>query len=520
MTEEALSVGTQLDDFEITEVLGQGGFGVTYKAVDRRLQRNVAIKEYLPREFAFRDEQATVRARTAKDEGIFNWGLTRFIDEARALAKFKHPSIVAVIRYFEANGTAYLVMEYEEGKDLERWIKGGSEAMSERALIDRIVLPLLDGLAKIHDAGLLHRDIKPENVFIRRDGSPLLIDFGSSRPHGQGQSSNLTSIVSAGYSPFEQYGVAQRQGPWSDVYAFGGTLYRLVVGKPPTDAIARQQGVDQPAAAEMATGRYSERFLRAIDRALAMDPAERPQSAAEFRALLPTQTSTPTETDATVVRRVTVGRTSYRMRFVAIVVSVVVSVALGVGLLWPTIGQRESSSPSKIAVSAGVESVADTRAEPASNTGEVIDAARTEVGSKESADEQSILAGWSVPPEVADYRDNQIAGALLAYASNKERFDECLASACADQAALMAKISDALQGYAWTRAEYRGVIRLANPRRLSNAKCPIMIDVDETLSDATSEHNQQRTYCTRNGFDRRVESAGPVSDRPIVQTPG
>ena len=193
-------------------------------------------------------------SRAVRSEEVFTWGLTRFIDEARALAMFKHPNIVAVIRYLEANGTAYLVMEYEEGKDLERWVSGRSEGVPEALLVDRILRPLLDGLAKIHEKGLLHRDIKPENVFIRRDGTPVLIDFGSSRAQDQGQSNTLTSIVSAGYSPFEQYGGTQRQGPWSDLYALAGTIYRVIAGRAPIDAIARHQGTELPSAVVVRSG--------------------------------------------------------------------------------------------------------------------------------------------------------------------------------------------------------------------------------------------------------------------------
>jgi serine/threonine protein kinase len=169
---DALPLGHQLDEFIVTRVLGQGGFGITYKALDVRLQREVAIKEYLPSQFAARGNDSTVLPRADDHNKLFEWGLKRFVDEARALAKFRHPNIVAVIRYFEANGTAYLVMEYEEGCDLEAWLSEHPDGMSD-ILVDRIVLPLLDGLEKVHDKGLLHRDIKPANIFMRRDGTPV-----------------------------------------------------------------------------------------------------------------------------------------------------------------------------------------------------------------------------------------------------------------------------------------------------------------------------------------------------------
>ncbi|HUO83327.1 MAG TPA: tetratricopeptide repeat protein [Gammaproteobacteria bacterium] len=297
----ALPPGYELDQFRIAEVLGQGGFGITYRALDTRLERTVAIKEYLPRQFAWRGDDSTVLPREDGDREVFAWGLKRFIDEARALARFRHPNIVAVMQFLEANGTAYLVMEYEEGCNLEAWLMLHPEGMAEDVLIDRILLPLLDGLQKVHDKGLLHRDIKPENVFIRHDGTPVLIDFGASRPHGKDATVNLTSLISAGYSPFEQYGGAGRQGPWSDLYALAGTMYRVVTGQKPADALVRQQGEAIVPAVEAGRGRYSEAFLSAIDRALALDPAERPQTAAEFRGLLH-RGAVRGDSDATYVR--------------------------------------------------------------------------------------------------------------------------------------------------------------------------------------------------------------------------
>lgn len=300
-----LPLGYQLDEFRITQVLGQGGFGITYRATDLRLEREVAIKEYLPRQFAYRGADSKVLPRPGSDEEGFEWGLKRFVNEARVLAKFHHPNIVAVNRYLEANGTAYLVMEYEEGRDLEAWMEsypGGGVA--EKILLDRILLPLLDGLEKVHQKGLLHRDIKPENVFMRHDGTPVLIDFGASRAHGQGATANLTSFISAGYSPLEQYG-GLRQGPWTDLYALAGTIYRVIAGHKPMNAIDRQHGNSLTPAAVVGRGRYSDVFLSAIDLALSIDPEKRPQSAAAFRSMLRSQParSINDETDFTVLRR-------------------------------------------------------------------------------------------------------------------------------------------------------------------------------------------------------------------------
>ncbi len=298
---QTLPVGYQLEDYRITAVLGQGGFGITYKATDETLRRNVAIKEYLPRQFAFRDGALQVHPRTESDQELFEWGLNRFVDEGRALAMFRHPNIASVIRYIQQNGTAYLVMEFEEGMDLEHWL-AGRDKPDEQRLVRGILVPVLEGLAKVHDKGLLHRDIKPDNIFIRRDGTPVLIDFGASRPHGPEATSRLTSIISAGYSPFEQYGTGERQGPWSDLYALAGTVYRVISGHAPVDAIARHQGAALEPAVAVAAGRYGKPFLEAVDKALSLDIHERPQSAREFLTLLGVKPPPPPEdADATVV---------------------------------------------------------------------------------------------------------------------------------------------------------------------------------------------------------------------------
>ncbi len=534
MSDQTLAIDTRLDDFRITAVLGQGGFGVTYKAVDERLQRAVAIKEYLPQQFALRDETATVRPRGAQHEEVFKWGLARFIDEARTLAMFKHPNIVAVIRYLEANGTAYLVMEYEEGKDLERWISGRSEGVPEALLVDRILRPLLDGLAKIHEKGLLHRDIKPENVFIRRDGTPVLIDFGSSRAQDPGQSNTLTSIVSAGYSPFEQYGGTQRQGPWSDLYALAGTIYRVIAGRAPIDAIARHQGTELPSAVVVGAGRYSGQLLRAIDQALALDPRARPQTAAAFADLLRgAARSVENDDSATQLRPpVPISPTRRWFPFVAGLLLLTV-VGAGAVLLYRS---SEQPLPPSTQAPVATESASTTAPTTVASTTTSSTAPKSDVAPESTAsppepgptsqpseagpiapapaaaDERAILEGWLLPDDVDNYRNNQIAGALLAYTSNKEKFDACLAAGCAEQTSLMTKIEEALKGYEWSRGAYRGSIRLDNPRRLDNPNCRFLIDVNESISSDVAERKQQRSYCTSNGFDRRVEHAGPIGD--------
>jgi len=286
-----LPKGYQFDDFEIEEVLGIGGFGITYRARDIHLNRAVAIKEYMPSGMAVRDkEHATVFPASDSHKDDFEWGLDRFRKEAETLVSFRHPNIVSVFRFFMANGTAYLVMEYQDGKSLAD-ILGANGTLSE-AEIDEILDPLLEGLEQVHQAGFMHRDIKPANLFIRRDGKPVLIDFGAARQALGGHSQALTSIVTAGYAPYEQYETDSIQGPWSDIYALGATLYRAVTGQRPVEAPKRagcvMRGEPDPnkPAVKAARGKYSTRLLEAIDAALNVLEGQRPQSVAEFRNYL------------------------------------------------------------------------------------------------------------------------------------------------------------------------------------------------------------------------------------------
>ncbi len=271
----ALPNGYRLHWYEIDGVLGQGGFGITYLAHDINLNQRVAIKEFLPAELAVRTEAATVQPVSGEHGEIYAWGLARFISEAQTLARFKHPNIVTVAAVFQENNTAYMVMEYVDGESFEQAARRGQLASEERLL--SVVHALIGGVEQIHKAGFIHRDIKPENVYLRADGSPVLLDFGSARQAVGERTNTLTALVSPGYAPYEQYDTSsetEKQGPWTDIYALGATLYRAVTGKGPVDAMARVHGVldgidTLKPAAERARGRYSEAFLGAIDRRVA-----------------------------------------------------------------------------------------------------------------------------------------------------------------------------------------------------------------------------------------------------------
>ena len=294
-TEVALPAGYLLNEYKIEALLGAGGFGSTYLATDTNLNLRVAIKEYLPTDWVQRGADQSVRSKSLELEETFNWGRARFLEESRTIASFRHPNIVRVMRFFQANQTAYMVMEFVAGEALPHWLKN-HRPLDERAVLG-IALPLLDGLEVVHRGGYLHRDIKPANIFVRADGSPVLIDFGSAR--AVAGKSELTTIVSPGFAPLEQYDSRGGQGPWSDLYAVGGVLYWLITGQQPVEAPARAFSDPMVPALKAAPAGYGQALLKAVDWALAPSKDARPQSVGEFREALQGRPATPVSALAT-----------------------------------------------------------------------------------------------------------------------------------------------------------------------------------------------------------------------------
>jgi hypothetical protein len=284
----ALPQGTVLrDSYRVESVLGAGGFALTYLGSHTGLDQKVAIKEYMPDQFAMREaDGATVRPRADTGEE-YKHGLKRFSEEARTLARFKHPGIVPVTDIFEANGTAYMVMEYVEGESLyQRLTRAGTLSEPEfRAIFD----PILGALAEVHANAILHRDIKPANIYVRADGSPVLLDFGNSRETLGAKARSLTVALTPGYAPNEQYSSRGKQGPWTDIYSLGATMYAAITGIDPPEAPDRVLDDDYVRAGDAGKGiseHYAAPVLEAIDQALAVRPEHRPQDIAEFRALI------------------------------------------------------------------------------------------------------------------------------------------------------------------------------------------------------------------------------------------
>lgn len=293
-----LPAGTRLDEFDIVSVLGEGGFGVVYLAYDHSLERQVALKEYMP-SFARRGAGVSVTVQSVQNRESFEAGRRSFINEARLLAKFDHPSLVKVYRFWEANGTAYMVMPYYRGPTLKQLLLAGARAPDE-AWLRALLAPLLDALAVLHQDHCYHRDIAPDNILMLEEGRPLLLDFGAARRAVGESSQAFTVILKQNYAPIEQYAEmpGMGQGPWTDLYALASVVHFAIDGAAPPPAMSRMMSDPYVPLAIRYPDRYSQAFLAAIDRALAFRPDGRPQDVAEMRALLGLEAQAPGPTQA------------------------------------------------------------------------------------------------------------------------------------------------------------------------------------------------------------------------------
>ncbi|SNT38774.1 Serine/threonine protein kinase [Noviherbaspirillum humi] len=291
-----LSPGTRLNEFEIIDLIGEGGFGIVYLAYDHSLGRHVALKEYMPSGLASRTGSMAVTVRSAQNEATFTAGLKSFINEARLLAQFDAPALVKVHRFWEGNGTAYMVMPYYEGTTLKQAVKSRRITPNE-SWIRLLLTDLCDAIAVIHRAQCLHRDIAPDNIMLLNDGRPLLLDFGAARKVIGDFTHCLTVILKPGFAPIEQYAdiAGLRQGPWTDIYALAAVVYFLIGGHAPPPAVARMVRDEMKSAAEIGKGRFSSGFLAVIDKALAVKPEKRFQSIGEFRHALGLAETPPRE---------------------------------------------------------------------------------------------------------------------------------------------------------------------------------------------------------------------------------
>ncbi|RST46421.1 serine/threonine-protein kinase [Variovorax sp. DXTD-1] len=285
-----LPVGSRLAEFEITRVVGQGGFGVVYEAWDHALERVVAIKEYLPTSLSTRQQDGTVVPLSERHRETFDLGMRSFINEARLLAQFDHPSLLKVYRFWQERGTTYMVMPFYRGDTLRQALVSIPAGVDEAWLI-RIMDGVTQALGVMHGANCYHRDIAPDNIILLEgSGRPVVLDFGAARRVITDKTQAITVILKPGYAPIEQYAEMpdMSQGAWTDVYALAAVMHVAVCGRAPPPSVARllSDSYIPLAGNEILRQRYSPRLLQAIDAGLGVRPESRPQSMAEFRAAL------------------------------------------------------------------------------------------------------------------------------------------------------------------------------------------------------------------------------------------
>ncbi|MBA5687765.1 bifunctional serine/threonine-protein kinase/formylglycine-generating enzyme family protein [Rugamonas apoptosis] len=284
----ALQPGTKLGEFEITCVVGQGGFGIVYHAKDHSLGRDVAVKEYMPAAFAGRVGGTQVTMLSEHYAETFQVGLHSFVNEAQLLAQFDHPCLVKVYRFWEANGTGYMAMPFYQAPTLKQLLKEDHTLLAQEDWLRNFLAHILDALEVLHAKQCYHRDIAPDNILMLENDRPLLLDFGAARRVIGDMTQALTVILKPGYAPIEQYGdmTNMSQGPWTDFYALASVVYFIITDKVPPAALTRLVSDSLVPLTESAADRYSPEFLRAIDAGLGVRPEQRPQNVAEFRALL------------------------------------------------------------------------------------------------------------------------------------------------------------------------------------------------------------------------------------------
>lgn len=294
--ESPLPVGYVLQEYVIEGLIGEGGFGIVYLARDTQLGRVVALKEYMPSSLASRTNGSQVTVRSERQRETFELGRRSFVNEAQLLAAFDQPSLVKVYRFWEQNGTAYMVMPFYQGPTLKQWIlEHGSPPES---WLLALLAPLIDALEVMHHNRCYHRDIAPDNILLLQPSAtqmgqsavvrPVLLDFGAARRVISDATQALTVILKPGYAPIEQYAESSsmKQGAWTDVYALCAVLYAAVSGRAPTPSVSRIVSDEMVPAVEAGAGRYSPEFLAIIDAGLAVRPDQRPQDMAALRALI------------------------------------------------------------------------------------------------------------------------------------------------------------------------------------------------------------------------------------------
>lgn len=358
---EVLAVGTDVGEFRVTELVGQGGFGIVYKAWDQTLERVVALKEYLPSALALRKQDGSVTARSERHQETFDAGMRSFINEARLLAQFDHPSLLKVYRFWQDKGTTYMVMPFYRGDTLKQALAAMPEPPTEMWLLE-LLDSVTQALSVMHGAQCFHRDIAPDNILLLEgSGLPVVLDFGAARRVISDMTQAITVILKPGYAPVEQYAETpdMKQGPWTDVYALGAVLHFAVTGKTPVPSVGRMMKDSYQALAGRTPplAGYSERFLQGIDQALRVHPDDRPQTMQEMRQLFgleggdaPTRILTPAPTRpeprTSAAAQAALGSNK---RWVWAGAAVVAMLAVGGGVWWSQSEPVEQASTADVA---------------------------------------------------------------------------------------------------------------------------------------------------------------------------
>src|SRR5437867_456573 len=329
---DALPVGTRLDEFEILRVLGVGGFGIVYLAMDHGLQREVALKEYLPSALAGRGRDGMVSVRSKSNLETYQLGMRSFINEARLLARFDHPSLVKVYRFWEDKGTAYMVMSFYRGSTLKQ-LRAGMSAPPGEAWLRSLLDDVLGALDLLHAEGVYHRDVAPDNILVGDDGRAVLLDFGAARRVIGDRTQSFTAILKPTFAPIEQYAdvTTLRQGPWTDLYALAATVYHLLSAQSPLPAAARMLQDDMPRLTELPLPEFSPQLLQALDWALAVRPQDRPQTVTMLREALQGEIPVPVHVRRDITR------------------PNVATVDVAPGRAWATTSVRETAGPAAVA---------------------------------------------------------------------------------------------------------------------------------------------------------------------------
>jgi hypothetical protein len=350
MDASALPPSSRLGEFEILRVLAIGGFGIVYLARDHALDRDVALKEFMPSRLVNRPEGMQVTARSDAAGETFALGLKSFVNEAKLLARFSHPAMVKVYHFWEANGTAYMVMPYLRGPTLKD-VRRSMSAPPTEAWLRSVIDPLLDALEMLHAEGFYHRDISPDNVLLSGAGMPVLLDFGAARHVIGDRTQPLTAVLKPNFAPIEQYAESRqlRQGPWTDLYALGALVTYLLDGSPPPASTARAIHDERAPLAKRRVPNVSTRFLSAIDWALAVRPQDRPQSVAALRGALGSGAAAPLRRWRRRALPAVARGTALMLRPLGAAAVVLIAVAAGIAL-WSRAPNEAAATGSQLAV--------------------------------------------------------------------------------------------------------------------------------------------------------------------------